>query len=50
MTVWHWLAGLVVIILLVSTKGVVRGGIMILLVTFFVARLAYVALTRGQLP
>ena len=45
LTVWHWLAGLVVLILLCSTKGQVRGGIMILLLTFFVARLIYLGVT-----
>lgn len=50
MTIWHWLAGLVVIILLCGTKGAVRGGILILLVTFFVARLLYVWATSGGTP
>lgn len=45
MSIWHWVAGIGVIILLTGTKGAVRGGIMVLLVTFFVARLAYLALT-----
>lgn len=50
MTIWHWLAGLVVIILLCGTKDAVRGGILILLVTFFVARLLYVWATSGGTP
>jgi hypothetical protein len=49
-SIWHWVAGIGVIILLTATKGAVRGGIMILLITFFVARLAYVLLTRETLP
>ena len=34
-----------VIALLCSTKGAVRGGILILCVTFAVARVAYLAIT-----
>ena len=41
LTTWHWLAGLAVLILLCGTKGAVRGGILILLLTLFVARLLY---------
>lgn len=50
MSVWHWVAGIGVIILLTATKGAVRGGIVILLITFAAARIAYVVATTGQLP
>lgn len=50
MTIWHWVAGLVVLVLLTGTKGAVRGGIVVLLVTFAVARVAYVVINTGQLP
>lgn len=50
LSIWHWLAGLLVLILLVKTKGSVRGGILVLLLTFAVARVAYVIVTQGQLP
>lgn len=45
MSIWHWVAGIGVIIMLTGTKGAVRGGIVVLLVTLLVARLAYLVLT-----
>lgn len=50
LSVWHWVAGLAVIILLCGTKGKVRGGIVVLLLTFFVARVAYLWVTKERLP
>lgn len=49
-TVWHWLAGLGVVVLLCGTKGAVRGGILVLLLTFFVARLLYLWVVGEQWP
>lgn len=48
MTIWHWLAGLAVLILLTRTRGAARGGIVILLVTFGVARVLYLLATTGH--
>lgn len=46
LTIWHLLAGLAVLALLCGTRGAVRGGILVLLVTFFVARLVYLGFAR----
>jgi hypothetical protein len=40
-SLWTWIAGIGVIILLAGTRGAVRGGIFILLLTLLVARVAY---------
>lgn len=45
LSVWHWVAGLGVLALLCATRGAVRGGILVLLLTFLVARLVYLAVT-----
>lgn len=51
MSIWLWVAGIGAIILLTGTRGgAVRGGIVILLLTLLVARVAYVLLTRETLP
>lgn len=50
MTVWHWIAALVILILLCGTRNSVRGGILVLLLTFFIARVAYLYVTKEMLP
>lgn len=50
MTIWHWLAAIALVIVFTRTKGAVRGGLVILTITFFVARVAYLWLTKERLP
>lgn len=45
LSVWHWVAAGVLLALLCGTRGAVRGGILILAVTFAVARLLYLWVT-----
>lgn len=42
LSIWTWLAGLLAVVLLTSTKGAARGGVVVLLLTLLVARVAYV--------
>lgn len=46
LSIWHWVAGIGVLALLCGVKKEARGGIIILLLTFFVGRLLYLAVTR----
>lgn len=48
MTIWHWIAALAVVVLFCATKGAVRGGIVILTMTFFTARILYLWVTSGS--
>ena len=48
MTIWHWLAALVVVILFCGTRGAARGGIVILTLVFFVGRVVYLWSISGQ--
>lgn len=48
MTIWHVLAAVVVIALFCGTKGAVRGGIVMLVFTFFMARTVYLWATSGS--
>lgn len=45
MSVWVWVAGLLALVILLRTKGTVRGGVMVILLTLLVARLLYVWLS-----
>jgi uncharacterized MAPEG superfamily protein len=45
LSVWHWVAAVGLLALLCGTKGAVRGGVVVLAVTFFAARLLYLAVT-----
>lgn len=45
MSLWHWVGGAVALLLLCGTRGAVRGGIIILLLTLLTARLLYVWVT-----
>ncbi len=48
MSVWTWLMGLLALVLLTGTKGAVRGGIVVLLLTLLTARVAYLWMSGGQ--
>lgn len=48
LTIWHWIAGAALLLLLCGTKGAVRGGILILAITFFAARVLYLWATSGS--
>jgi hypothetical protein len=48
LTFWHWVAAGVLLLLLCGTRGAVRGGILILAVTFFTARVLYLWATSGN--
>ena len=50
MSIWIWIGALILLVLLCGTRGKARGGIMVLALTFFVARVLYLWATKESLP